>query len=115
MPDQPPSLRFHYLKSSDYKEVSCDGAMGGVTPAGKLWLALYSERYPLPRSVDYAMRQIDEQGGLEIDTEKSPASMETREGVIRNVEVGAYMSLKTAIELRDWLSTNIDRMSENEK
>ena len=47
--DEASFIDIHYMKTSDFREIACDGALGGPTPHGKLWLAFYSERYPLPR------------------------------------------------------------------
>jgi hypothetical protein len=41
------TVDINYLKSISFREVACDGVLGGPTPHGKLWLAFYTERLPL--------------------------------------------------------------------
>jgi hypothetical protein len=55
MPTDSPaqSLKINYLKSKAYREAACDGALGGPTPQKKLWIAFYTERFPIPRIAEY--------------------------------------------------------------
>lgn len=109
--DKPPAkLQFHYLKSSDYREVLCHGALGGPTPQGQLWMALYAERFPIPQIVEFDVRPAKD-GTVEFDELKSkPTRVETRQGLIRSVEVSAYLDLATAERLHTWLGQQINTM-----
>jgi hypothetical protein len=51
-PPKPAKIQFHYIKGPDYREAACHGVIGGPTPAGKVWLAFFSERGPIPRVVE---------------------------------------------------------------
>lgn len=97
-----PFIDIHYLKTPGFREVSCDGAMGGSTPHGKVWLAFYSERFPLPRVMRHRLKSFEE-GGTGIDPEAEATVVEARRGLIRNVEFGVYMSIETATDLHKWL------------
>src|SRR5215470_14835420 len=48
-PQQPQKgrLQFNYIKGPTYREIPCDGVLGGRTPHGLLWMSIYSERTPI--------------------------------------------------------------------
>jgi hypothetical protein len=110
----PTTVDINYIKSSDFREIACDGAIGGPTPRGKLWLAFYTERLPLPRIVRHELKQASESGELTIDPNKPGAVIEGRVGVVRNVEFGLYLSIPTARELYDWLGSQIQEAGKAE-
>ena len=111
MPDEPPSsadgenpaIDIHYQKTPDFREVACDGALGGPTPQGKVWLAFYSERFPLPRIVRQDLVVNEGAEAFTLDKNKPATIVETKRGIIRSVEFGVYMSVDTAADLYDWL------------
>ena len=43
-------MRFFYLKNPAFRVVHVDGAVGGVTPRGRIPMAVYSERPAIPQS-----------------------------------------------------------------
>jgi hypothetical protein len=104
-------IQFHYLKSSDYREVACHGAIGNITPQGKIWMALYAERQPLPRTVAYPFpRPAEGQKTISFDEATAgPPILDSREGIIRHVELSAYLDVDTAERLQKWLG---DRVAE---
>ena len=101
-------LQFHYLKSPDYREVTCHGVIGGVTPNGKqIFASIFSERGPIPRMVQYELTPTNE-GQVQFDEAKDkPTSTDTRTGVIRHVEYTMYFDLNMAKNLRAWLDERI--------
>lgn len=104
MPDEDePTVDIHYQKTADFREVACDGALGGPTPQGKVWLAFYSERFPLPRIVRQDLVADEETGEFNVDHSKPATIVEAKRGIIRNVEFGVYMSVETASQLHEWL------------
>jgi len=97
-------LRVHMLKSPGYREVHADGAFGGVTPKGLIHFSLYSERGPIPREMVYS---------VEGDTLREHLDMRvSREGIVRQLQVGVYLDVRTAEALRDWLTARIDEVRE---
>lgn len=109
---EPFKLQFHYIKGPSYHESACHGAIGGPTPHGKIWMALFAERHPLPRMVEYQLPQ-PEPGASAVQFDESgakPSFIETRTGVIRHVEFSAYLDVEAAERLRDWLSAQINQM-----
>lgn len=102
-------FRFHYIKGPHYREFPCHGAIGSLTPQGKLWIALYSERYPLPRVVEYQV-PMPAEGQTQIQIHErgmTPSHVDSREGVIRHVEASVYLDIEAAERLRDWLDLHI--------
>ncbi len=41
-------IKFHYLKSCDFKVVHVDGVFGGLTPSGDIFVTVFNQRPPLP-------------------------------------------------------------------
>ena len=95
-------IDIHYMKTSGFREVPCDGALGGSTPHGKLWLAFYNERFPLPRVMRQKLKMSNDSNET-LDVSSPATVVESRRGLIRNVEFGVYMSLETASDLHQWL------------
>lgn len=109
------TVDINYIKSRDFREVACDGVLGGPTPNSKLWLAFFTERLPLPRIVRYNITKSDGEDVYVIDPNNPGAPIETREGIIRNVEFGLYLSLETAEALQGWLTKNIEALKGEKK
>ncbi|MEB2346131.1 MAG: hypothetical protein OZ948_15490 [Deltaproteobacteria bacterium] len=101
-PARPSKVRFHYIKSSDFRVVHVDGAHGGVTPSGYVQMSLYSERLPIPR---VTVQAITPEGKLGTELADERVS---RDGPVREVEICAVLDFATAVALRDWLGTQID-------
>src|SRR5205809_4995150 len=97
MTEQPPSapstakIQFHYIKSPDYREVACHGALGGPTPQKYIWMSLFSERTPIPRVVEYTLEGTPGQEVMLSEATAVPTNIESRVGVIRSVEISAYL------------------------
>lgn len=107
----PTTIDLNYLKSADFREVACDGILGGPTPQGKLWLAFYTERFPLPRKVRHGIeRTNDDRWQFRGNDDGSP--LEGLTGIVRNVEFGVYLSIETAEQLHQWLGTKIEELKE---
>jgi hypothetical protein len=110
--DSPKTVAINYLKSNDFREIACDGAIGGPTPHGKLWVAFYSERFPLPRIVEHNL--IRDEGNpdqVTIDL-TSGRVIESRSGIVRHIEFGAYLSLDAAKSLHDWLGKQLNSIQD---
>jgi hypothetical protein len=100
-------IKINYVKTCDFREVACDGVLGGPTPQGKIWLSFYTERFPIPKVVEHSLVRGEGEGEFSIGG--NPVVIESREGVIRNMEFGVYMSLAAAEQLRDWLIQQLPR------
>ncbi len=101
-PVVPPAVRFYYLKSSQFRVVHVDGAHGGLTPRGQIQMALFNERQPIPQQT---LEKLTPEGGLGDEIKDKRIQ---KEGLIREVEVEAIMTLESAKSLVTWLQQRID-------
>ena len=101
-------LQFHYIKSSGYRETACHGALGGVTAQRKIWMALFTERPPIPRVLEFDLEAPEGTNTVEFNEAMAkPSRVEGRQGVIRKVELCTYMDLEAATRLHRWLGERI--------
>jgi hypothetical protein len=122
MPDEPPSradgeppaIDIHYQKTPDFREVACDGALGGPTPEGKVWLAFYAERFPLPRIVRQDLVANTDAQTFALDKSKPAEVIESKRGIIRSVEFGIYLSIDKAAEFHEWLGKMLQEVKKPE-
>ncbi|MER9702183.1 hypothetical protein [Mesorhizobium sp. M0146] len=102
-----PTIDVHYLKSKIYREVSCDGAVGGPTPTNKIWIGFYSERLPVPRVVRHQLLATETEGEFVMDPNAQPVPIEARTGIVRNIEFGLYLTPAAAKTLHEWLGIEL--------
>ncbi len=104
-PTLPKQVSASYIKSAQCRLVHADGAFGGPTPNGLLYIALFSEHAPLPPTTVYsvdaaakALRQL------------KPIPHENQ--WVREVEGEVIMSLDAARSFRDWLNERITMLEQ---
>jgi hypothetical protein len=102
------SVQFHYLKSSAFRVVHADGVFGGVSPGGFIFMSLFSERPPIPDTTTHEVK--DGRIGDELTEERI-----SRNGIVRELEVGVVLDLRTAAALHDWLAQKIELLTEAQK
>lgn len=103
MNDETPSLiPFNYIKSNSFRVLHVDGAIGSITPAGLIFVSLYSERNAIPQIM---VHEITESGQVGIEHQEERVG---KKGIVREVEVGAMMSVETATALVAWLQERIN-------
>ena len=109
MPDEnsplPTEVRFEYVKIPDYRTYRAEGVFGGITPKGSIFVSLFIDRPSIPTVVVYALNDGvmgDEKLDQRVD----------REGLIREVQAGFTMDLRTAISFRVWLDDKIKTLEE---
>lgn len=100
-------IKFKYLFDKSYNPVYCTGGFGGLTPRDEIILNFFMERHPIPYS---ETREVTASGGLGDVIDIEPKEDSNIVKVIRSVECGVIMDLKTAKEIRDWLDTHIDEL-----
>ena len=98
-------IEFHYLKTNNYRSFHADGAFGGVTPRGNIYIELFLEKAPTPQSI---IHEINEDGSL-----GKEVSRQSKTGVIREIEAGIILDLATAESVRNWLTEKIDSLKSN--
>lgn len=104
---QPPEqIRFHFIKSNFFRVVHADGVFGGATPKGLLQMAFFSERFPIPLSVTHAVSPTSPDSvGIGKELQR-----ETKDGVVREVEVEVIMNLSAALAFQEWLHGHIKQL-----
>lgn len=94
----PQVMKFHFIKSNFFRVVHADGVWGGVAGRGDIHISFFSERPPLPK---VSSVEISPDGTFK------ESNIETKSGVIREVEVDVVMNLDTARVFHTWLSQKI--------
>jgi hypothetical protein len=100
MDDKQNSIRFHYIKSPQFRVVHADGIIGGPTPKLNLHLAFYSERVAIPQQTVHTVK--DGVLGEEVLEQRVG-----RDGIVREVEVDTIMDIATARVLHTWLGDQL--------
>lgn len=99
------AIQFHYIKNPAFRVLHVDGAYGGITPRGLIHCAVYSER---PAIVRIAEQDFDAVASRPVGDQRT---VDSREGIVRELDADLMMSLPTAMELRDWLTLRIDELT----
>lgn len=95
--ESPSQVAFDYLKSSHFRVVRADGAIGGVTPGGQIHFALFSERPSIPRRVVYQLGADGKPGDVIEEL------TESRRSIVRELDVDVFVSIEVAERLNIWL------------
>ncbi len=93
-------VNFHYIKNSAFRVIHVDGAMGSLTPRGLIHMAVYSERTAIPQVTTHEIGSDGKLGDI--------STMESKEGVVREIDVDLLFTIQTAQEIRDWLGVRIE-------
>ncbi|MGH9774457.1 MAG: hypothetical protein ACRD50_05855 [Candidatus Acidiferrales bacterium] len=103
MPDETPNVvPFHYIKSNFFRVVHVDGAIGGPTPSGLIFVSMYSERGAIPQIMVHEITEMGQVGPEHLDERIS------KKGIVREIEIGAMMHVETAKVLVKWLQEKIE-------
>jgi hypothetical protein len=94
-------IRIEYVKSHFFRLVRADGAIGGISPRLELFITFYNERFPIPKVLTYKPTP-DGAPGEEILSER-----ESKEGIVREAEVGITMDLPTAKSFASWINEKV--------
>ena len=96
--------KVHYIKSPNLVELPMHGAYGGVNvQSGQFALSVFSERAPLPKSVEFTESE---------NGEGTEQRCESKDGIIRNVTATLYFDINTALNLHDWLDDKIQQFQD---
>ena len=109
----PESVEFHYIKSNGFRVVHADGVWGGPTPRGYITMSFYSERAPIPRRISLELKppepnSPDRTLGQEI-------VRDTKNGLVREVEVEVMVDLEMAKSLHGWLGEKVQTLEGRDK
>jgi hypothetical protein len=98
------SLRFNYIKSRFFRVVHVDGAYGGLAGRGYITAALYNERLAIPQITE---AQIGSDGSV-----SSEQVIESKQHVVREVEVELILDLPSARVFARWLNEKADALEQ---
>ncbi len=98
-----PIVKIHYEKNPQYRTVYVDGAIGGITPTNAINLNFYSTRHPIPKNVEFELR---EDGTLNKDGQPS---LDSKTGIIREIEFGIYLNHDSATDLYEFLKRTLNK------
>lgn len=98
----PTVVPFHYIKSNFFRVLHADGAVGNITPSGLIFMGFYSERSAIPQMMVHDITESGQVGS------EHPDERVGKKGIVREVEVGATMSVETATSIVAWLQEKID-------
>ena len=101
-------IEIHNKVSSAFQQINVDGAYGGITPSGKINLNFFSERYPIPKSTFFEIKN-------DKLIKKVRDSSESKKGIIREYNFGIYMDLRAAKGLSLWLQECVKNMEKRGK
>jgi hypothetical protein len=99
--EKPTSIKFHYIKSAQFRVIHVDGMIGGLTPRAGIHIALYSERPAIPQQTVQALKEDGTLGDEVVDRRVG------KEGVVREMEVDAIMDADVARALHAWLGEQL--------
>jgi hypothetical protein len=107
-PDNAPpgAVTYHYIKGNFFRVVHVDGAIGGLTPNRSIFLSLFSERGAIPQMIEQA---LNPDGTLGVEKKRVG-----KEGLVREVEVGAMLSGPAAKRIGEWLLKQVDILEASE-
>jgi len=100
----PPTIEFDYIKSNFFRVIHVNGAFGGINPDGTLFMAVFSERPPLP---DATVQMVDSSGkiGAEVFEQRRVTSKGL---IVRELEAGLTMDVNAARGLMQWLKERVE-------
>src|SRR5258708_4794489 len=96
-------IKFHYIKGNFFRVIHADGAFGGISPTGDIFFSLFSQRPPIPQ---LTVQPIKENGELGDEILEDRV---TREGFIREIEVGISVRPEVAEALIKFLQDKVEQ------
>jgi hypothetical protein len=93
-------VKFHFIKATDCKEFSPNGMFGGLCPNGKISVALYSERPPIPKEIVHTIE------GLKLGPELTDKRI-GKTDYVRVVQSVIQIDVSVAKSFVEWLQERI--------
>lgn len=106
---EPTNISAHYVKSPSFDEHPLHGIYGGVTTAGVISMALYSERMPIPTRMDLEIKPVEGAAGI---FEPSGEAVHGKEGIVRFVHGVYYLDVQMAKAMIGWLVDKVNAFEE---
>jgi len=100
-------IAFDYIKSSDFKMIWADGAVGGLTPSGNMHVAFYSERNAIPKREVFKIDNDAGEVGEQVDSKTI-----SRNSIVREMSCDLVLQPKVAKALADWILEYLELIEE---
>lgn len=100
-------IKFKYVIPENMKDCHVNGAWGTTDLSDNVYVALYYERQPIPKTVEHNfLEKTGTPGSVKVN---SPCD------VVRTVQASCVMSVGTAKALADWLNEKVDEINQRNK
>lgn len=99
-------IRFDFIKSNYFRVIHVEGVFGGNSPRGLINMAIFNERWPIPKQITHEFK--DGQSGSEIERA-------SRDAIVREVEAQLVMNVETAKIICKWLENKIKNYEKQTK
>jgi len=100
------SIVIHNIKNNGFRQIHVDGAQGGITPTGLININFYSQRNAIPKGTEFKLTPKGELGAVIRDIDDSKV------GIVREFEFGAYMDVYTCVALKEFLEKKIEEFNQ---
>lgn len=98
----PSDIRIYYEKNPFYRVIYADGLIGGVTPTGMVNFNFYATRPTIPKSTTHTINAERKVNPVGVTSEDSKL------GLMREIEVGVYINMKTAKDIYEFLKKIVE-------
>jgi hypothetical protein len=98
--------RFDFIKSNYFRVIHIEGVFGGSSPHGLINMAVFNERWPIPKQITHEF--TEGKSGKEIERA-------SRDAIVREVEAQLVMNVQTAKTICKWLQGKIDDIEKQNK
>jgi hypothetical protein len=109
MKESPSEITFGYVRGNGFRTLRAEGAWGGVTPKQEIFMALWSERPPIP---DIVRMSVTDNGT--ILQQERPEHKSEPTNIVREVEVGLSFDKATAVTFISWLKDRVEELDKIE-
>lgn len=94
-------LPIHFIKSPSFRVIHASGVWYGGDAERNIHLSFFNERTPIPKKI---VINVNENGEV---LSEATSQRDTKEGVIREIEVDIIFSVHSAIEFYKTLGENL--------
>ena len=101
VPEVQIQLPIHFIKSTQFRVIHANGVWFGGDMQQNLHLTFFNERNPIPRKL---ILNVNSKG---IILGEDIIKRDTKEGVVREMEIDVVLSLQAAMELHKSLGENL--------
>jgi hypothetical protein len=98
-------VTFHLIKSSQFRSLRVDGAVGSITPGG-ISLTFFVERGAIPRAITHEVLTDGSLGEL--------VSAEGKTGIVRELQTSLVLDFASARSLMEQLGKMLKNVEPNE-